>query len=129
MKNFEIQGILVKRFFYLCAFLLLGFALYRYFFGNEIIGSWFEKPYEYTTEYWVYLQPDKNSSKTYRLKGDIEKLHLGDEEGTGYFLTVVYWNNGNESYFYDCRLTTNKGDYCEDDNSKGFIIRLGEKFY
>jgi len=101
------------------------FAVAKHYFGNEIIGSWFEKPKEYITQYWVYLQPDSKSTKNYRVKGDIEKISLG-EDGWGYYLRTVYWNNGGSTSFDDCILEPN-GTSCTDISNNSYIVRLGEK--
>lgn len=102
------------------------FAVSRYYFGNKIIGSWFERPGEYTTQYWTYLEPDKNSTKNYRVRSDIEKISFG-EDGYGYFLRTVYWNNGGNSDFDDCQIESAKGQYCLDIEGTNYYVRLGEK--
>jgi hypothetical protein len=108
--------------------ILFVFAIVRYLFGNEVIDSWFQKPGEYTTQYWIYLEPDRKSSKNYRVKGDIDKVSLGDD-GYAYYLTTVYWPNGGRSYFSfdECQITSVKGDYCEDIEGRSYTVRLGEK--
>ena len=102
------------------------FAVARNHFGNEIIGNWFEKQREYTTQYWIYLEPDSSSTKNYRVKGDIEKISLG-EDGWGYYLRTVYWNNGGNSDFDDCQILSIKGDNCSNIEGKSYFVRLGEK--
>lgn len=107
---------------------LLVFGIIRSRFGNYKIGHWFEKRGAYTTQYWVYLEPDSKSTKNYRVKGDIRKELLGSEEGWGYYLETVYWNNGGTSYF-DCELESAEsisGTYCGNDEGKWYVVRLGE---
>lgn len=123
MEEQEIIGKIVK--FGFLIFII--FIITRHFFGNEIINSWFEKPKEYTTQYWVYLEPNPKSTKNYRVEGDIEKVSLG-EDGWGYYLRTVYWDNGGNIDFDDCQLISTKGDYCLDNNDNGYTVRLGEKF-
>jgi hypothetical protein len=107
---------------------LLIFGVARINFGNEILGSWFEKPEEYTTQYWVYLEPDSSSTKNYRVKGDIEKIKWGTIENTDeYYLRTVYWNNGGESDFVECQITNKAGDNCYTTEDKNYFVRLGEK--
>lgn len=93
--------------------------------GNKVIGNWFEKPGEWTTQYWVYLEPNNSSTKNYRVRGDIEKLSLG-EDGWGYYLRTVYWSNGGYTSFDECQLTTPKGDYCIDTDGTAYTVRLGD---
>lgn len=125
MKDESEENQLASKVVYLIFGGFILFAVARYYFGNEIIGSWFEKPGERTTKYWIYLEPDSSSTKNYRLRGDIEKVSLG-EDGWGYYLRTVYWNTGGNSDFDDCLLTSDKGDYCLDLQDRGYTVRLGE---
>lgn len=111
-------------------------------YGNEVIGSFFERS-DYTTQYWVYLQANITSTKNYRVKGDIERVSMddGSENGDGsyeggsddYYLRKVYWDNGGYTEFDDdCDLygaiSTPKGyATCFDNDSNNYQIRLGEK--
>jgi len=112
------------------------------FWGNEIIGSTFEKS-EYKTQYWVYLQSDNNpaapfttssTDSDYRVKGDIEH---NTSEDDSYLLDKVYWHDSSTSSFDYCNITLS-ALYREDtiagetkcttsDNKTSYIIRLGEK--
>jgi hypothetical protein len=109
-------------------------------YGNEVIGSFFERN-EYTTQYWIYLQPDSASTKNYRVKGDIERVSVDGEEnneggyypgGSIYYLRRVYWDNGGYFEFDDCDLygaisTPKSYVKCSDNDSNNYQIRLGEK--
>lgn len=106
-------------------------------YGNEQIGSFFEKS-EYTTQYWVYLQPENTAVKSYRVKGDIRRIEGSGGSGEGdygypatYRLERIYWDNGGYTYFDDCDITTattnGKGAHCRVDDNISYTIRLGEK--
>ena len=122
----EQQSQFIVKLVFLAFFMFGVFATTRYLFGNKIIGHWFEKPGEYTTQYWVYLEPSSSSTKNYRVKGEIEKLSLGEEEGWGYYLRTVDWNNGGNTDFDECQISEIKGDYCIDFDGNGYVVRLGE---
>lgn len=109
------------------------------YFGNEEIGSFFEKS-TYTTQYWVYLQPENTQVKNYRVKADIyHYIESADDEYNGggdfYLLEKVYWENGGFSIFEDCDLTeialnrNKKTNYvgCRDNDDNNYKIRLETK--
>lgn len=110
---------------------------------NTNIGSLLEKEY-YTEQYYVYVRPDKNSSKSYRLKADIVRGDYGYQsyddngeetfvtQGNGYFVQKVYWNNGGYLVFdhYECydsygaRVYPGKEAYCIDVKDEVYYITL-----
>ena len=82
---------------------LIGFyhIIMSTFFTNTQIGSFYEKS-EYSEKYYVYLTYNKNDVKFYKLPADIHSSidEYEDYDGTihsyrNYFLTKVYWPNGN----------------------------------
>lgn len=98
-------------------------------YGNEVIGSFFEKR-EYKTQYWVYLQPDNANTKNYRVKAEIERAQ--EDDLLRYYLNRVFWDNGGYSYFDNsCNfvdaVVKNGHAYCKANDNTGYTIRLGEK--
>lgn len=82
---------------------LIGFfhIIMSAFFTNTQIGSFYEKS-EYTEKYYINLTYNKNDVKFYKLPADIHSSidEYEDYDGTihsyrNYFLTKVYWPNGN----------------------------------
>lgn len=82
---------------------LIGFyhIIMSTFFTNTQIGSLYEKS-EYSEKYYVYLTYNKKDAKFYKLPADIHSSidEYEDYNGTiyyyrNYFLTKVYWPNGN----------------------------------
>lgn len=100
--------------------------------GNTSMGSPFAKS-NFTTQYWVYLQPDNAEAKNYRVKADISRV---DGE---YSLDKVYWPNGGSSTFDDCQLDSKDGEYSsyfscasderinEDSDYRRYKIRIDTK--
>ena len=101
-------------------------------YGYKEIGVRYERR-EYSTQYWVYLQPDNAETKNYRVKGDIERFAEsdGDLSYAVYALSRVYWEDGGYTEFDDCDITEatdkDKHAYCMDSEGKGYDVRLGEK--
>lgn len=98
------------------------------YWGNGIIGSFFEKD-NYTTQYWVYLQPNSDISKNYRIIGDINRDC--DSNNCDHSLMMVYWPNRGTSEFDDCDLQysikNNLQQRCTDNDGQNYEIKLGEK--
>ena len=101
----------------------IGWYLFTVFWGFKEIGRFGEKR-DYTTKYWVYLQPENAQSKNYRVKADIERA-IPD-----YFLRRVYWPNGGYSNFDDCLLDkeeyqANDSVYCKPEGEDtGYNIKI-----
>lgn len=102
-------------------------------FGSKTIGSFWAKS-NFDTQYWVYLEPDNAEAKNYRVKADISRID-GD-----YWLEKVYWPNGGNSNFEDCKLDDalqrNGSVDCSTDelinngdDYRNYTIRLGEKVW
>lgn len=107
------------------AWLVISIAAGKY--GTRTIGNYFERD-NYTTVYWVYMQPDGAEVKNYHVRGGIEKVN--SQDGASYYLRNVNWPNGGVTKFEDCDITdaTSKSGkaYCAIDDS-GYTIRLGDK--
>lgn len=108
-------------------------------YGDEIIGSYFEKS-QYKTKYYVNVFPDDNESKNYRLQADIH-VYSDTEEGetsedrfgqehtetytTKYIiLEKVFWPNGGYLDFDDCQLEIGDKVYCSDQDGRYWYIEL-----
>jgi len=74
------------------------------FWGYQEIGKFGEKR-NYTTQYWVYLQPESAGAKNYRVIADIKR------QIPNYYLLKVYWPNGGHSDFEDCNFIENDGEF------------------
>lgn len=137
-ENIKVRTDLVVKIVIIGVVLWIIMKLFIGYFGNNEIGSFFEKS-SYTAQYWVYLQPENTQSKNYRLKADIHHyVEPGDEDYSGgdrYVLEKVYWENGGHSDFDDCEISdsilskNDKNNYtnCLDNNHNYYKIRLDEK--
>jgi hypothetical protein len=101
------------------------------FWGQPIIGAYFEKNRPYDTRYYVNLFPENADSKNYRLVGDIT-VYDGNCYDTGdstecdpgtVSLNSVNWPNGGSSYFDDCALEKDKV-LCTDNEDRGWYVEF-----
>lgn len=108
-------------------------------YGDEILGSYFEKS-EYKTQYYVNVFPDDEGSKNYRLPADIH-VYTETEEGetsedrfgqehtetytTKYIIIdKVFWPNGGYLDFDDCQLEMGDKVLCSDQEGRDWYIEL-----
>lgn len=108
-------------------------------YGDEIIGSYFEKS-EYKTRYYVNVFSDDEGIKNYRLPADIY-VYSETEEGetsedrfgqehTGANITKyiiiekVFWPKGGYLYFEDCHLEIGDKVLCRDQEGRDWYIEL-----
>lgn len=108
-------------------------------YGDEILGSYFEKS-EYKTQYYVNVFPDDEGSKNYRLPADIH-VYSETEEGetsedrfgqehtesytTKYIIVdKVFWPNGGYLDFDDCQLEIGDKVLCSDQEGRDWYIEL-----
>lgn len=139
-ENIKLKTIWVAKIVVFSIILWIVVQLFIGHFGNEEIGSFFEKS-TYTTQYWIYLQPENTQLKNYRVKGDVYHYiePANDDYGGGdiYLLEKVYWDNGGFSIFDDCDLTkitfdkSKKVNYvgCRDHKDNYYKIRIDTKVY
>ncbi len=108
-------------------------------YGNEIIGSYFEKS-EYKTQYYVNVFPDDEESKNCRLpatihvyseteEGEPSEDSMGIEHTKTYitkYITVdqVFWPNGGYLHFDDCQLELGDKVLCSDQEGRSWYIEL-----
>lgn len=100
-------------------------------FGNEQIGSFFEKD-NYETKYYINLFTEKKLSKNYRLIADIEKntecIKLGRDESECnriYYVRKIYWENGGYFTFdsNECLIESEEKFLCyPDQQEEGIYI-------
>lgn len=117
----------------------LGKNSYIRSYGDEIIGSYFEK-IDYRTKYYVNIFPDDESSKNYRLSAEIH-VYSEEEEGeptedsygiehsntyTTKYITLekVFWPNEGYLNFNDCQLEIGEKVQCKDQNGMSWNIEL-----
>jgi hypothetical protein len=108
-------------------------------YGDEILGSYFEK-FEYRTQYYVNVFPDGEESKNYRLPAEIH-VYSEEEEGeptedaygiehsNAYtikyiVLDKVFWSNEGYLEFNDCQLEVGKKVQCNDQDGESWTIEL-----
>lgn len=103
-------------------------------YGDEILGSYFEKS-EYRTKYYVNIFPDRESGENFRLPADIHVYsdEQGEETGENYVSTYttkyivvekVYLPEGGYLDFEDCQIEINDKVLCTDQNKKKWYIEL-----
>lgn len=92
--------------------------------GSTQIGNIFESE-KYNEQYYVYLYPDKNGTKNYKVKADIYK------NGRDYYLETAYFNNGGyitfDNYGYDDSLEVGEKIRVRDDEDKVWYIELSKQ--
>lgn len=135
----------------LAIIILFHFGKYTYccYYGEEIIGSYFEKP-AYRTKYYVNVFPDDKNSKNYRLPADIYVFTKREESSTSgsidedgivtpsvkfnkkRILEKVYWPNGGYLDFKDCLIEDREPgiggkNLCTDNHGRKWYIELTEE--
>lgn len=121
----------------------LGYCMYNWSkgtysrqYGDEIIGSFWEKP-NYKAKYLVKLH-QQDGDQVYTLPAQLHVFSetYEDDYGDGYqswteryiMVESVYFNNGGYLTFDACNLNEGGKVYCIDQNSNGWYIELtGEK--
>jgi hypothetical protein len=112
-NKLDLSGILVILFISIACLSLVRLGI-SHFWGIKEIGSFFEAPRPYTTQYYVYLFSERNSVKNYRLPADlnIDNDCENDGETSTCFdlvsLEKAYFPNGGYLYFNDCILDMKK---------------------
>lgn len=108
-------------------------------YGDEILGSYFEK-FEYRTQYYVNVFPDAEGSKNYRLPAEIH-VYSEEEEGEPtedaygiehsnkytikyIILEKVLWPNEDYLEFNDCQLEVGKKVQCNDQDGVSWTVEL-----
>lgn len=108
-------------------------------YGDEIIGSYFEKS-EYNTQYYVNVFPDDEGSKNYRLpaeihvyseteEGETSEDRFGQEHTETYttkyiIIEKAFWPNGGYLDFDDCQLEIGDKVLCSDQEGRDWYIEL-----
>jgi len=108
-------------------------------YGDEILGSYFEKP-EYKTQYYVNVFPDDKGIKNYRLQafihvyseteeGETSEDRFGQELTESYttkyiIVDKVFWPNGGYLDFDDCQLEIGDKVLCSDQEGRDWYIEL-----
>jgi hypothetical protein len=108
-------------------------------YGDEILGSYFEKS-EYKTQYYVNVFPDDEDSKNYRLPADIHVYseteegetsedRFGQEHTETYtnkyiILDKAFWPNGGYLDFHDCQVEIGDKVLCSDQDGRNWYIEL-----
>jgi preprotein translocase subunit SecE len=116
---FKLNGL--KQLIAITVIVLSLIPIYKYFYGNEVIGSFLEKTKPYEVQYYVNLFEDTKVTKNYRLKADITVQDRNIE------LEKVYWPNGGYLTFYtneNDSLEFNKKIYCVDSKGTIYYIEL-----
>lgn len=141
-KNF-ISSIIIGHILVIYLLFICGKNTYIRNYGDEIIGSYFEKT-EYRTQYYINAFSDDKSSKNYRLPATIHVYSETEEEdeiGEGFFvqdfsrsytskyiiLETIYWPNGGSLDFDECRLKIGEKVSCTDDVGKEWYIELTDQ--
>lgn len=108
-------------------------------YGNEVIGSYFEKP-NYRTKYYVNVFQKKDNDKNYRLPALIH-VFLDteyDNNNDNYFgidqeqsstskniaLEEIILPNGDKKHFSECQLEMWDKVYCTDQDNQGWYLEL-----
>lgn len=105
------------------------------FYRNTQIGSIYEKS-EYSEKYYVYLSYSKDSVKLYKLPADItscleEYVDSSDNlaHTRQYYISNVYWPNGNILDFDYQEITPNKkSHFCDREGNNYYIELTTEKY-
>lgn len=134
-----VLNIILGHIFLIYAFFSWGKNSYIRNFGDEIIGSYFEKS-EYTTKYYVNVFENEDRAKNYRLPAeihiyietdseDVEDDRFGYSSSRSYsekhiVLKKIFWPNGGFSYFDDCDLELEHKILCTDQNDNELYIEL-----
>lgn len=116
-----------------------GKSSYSRTYGDEVLGSFFEKS-EYKTKYYINIFTDEDGGKNYRLPADIHVFsetedgepfedRYGQEYSNTYIekyviLKRVLWPNGGYLYFEDCQLKLGDKVLCSDQDGRDWFIEL-----
>jgi hypothetical protein len=110
-------------------------------YGDEIIGSYFEKD-EYHTQYYVNLFEVNTPDKKHKLPAKIHVYSETEEdsyedkigiERTAFLtskyidLKKIYWPDGNISTFDNCHVEMGKEEYCTDEDKVQWSIVLTDE--
>lgn len=90
----------------------------KFYLGNEVPGSFWERGADYQTEAYVQVFTDTSSSRNYQLKADISK------ENGNYILQTVHWRNSGTSVFDDCFVKLEEKVSCMDESERTYYIQL-----
>lgn len=144
------EGILARTFVngVIIGHLVFGYFLFNWSkntyvrsYGNEIIGSFWEKP-NYRTKYLLKVSESSDFSNAYTLQANVRVSTILEESnypqedvfGNEYFesysnkyiiIEKVYWPNGGFLEFEDCNLQ--ESDYCRDKDGKYWHLKIDKK--
>lgn len=110
-------------------------------YGNEIIGSFWEKP-DYRTKYLLKVSESSDFSNSFTLQAQVHVSTIREESnnsqedafGNEYFETYsnkyiilekIFWPKGGFLEFDDCDLQ--ETDYCRDKNGRYWYIKIEKK--
>ncbi|MBX2896348.1 MAG: hypothetical protein KF763_12945 [Cyclobacteriaceae bacterium] len=110
-------------------------------YGNEIIGSYWEKP-DYRTKYLVKMSKSEDFSRAYTLPAQVHVYTIVEESdypqedayGNEYYdsyrhkyiiIEKVFWPNGGFLEFQDCDLE--ESDYCHDSHGRYWYLKIDKK--
>lgn len=128
--------------------LVFGYLLYNWSkntfvrnYGNEIIGSFWEKP-DYRTKYIVKVSESRDFTNAYTLHAQVHVSTVLEESdypqedayGNEYFesysrkyiiIEKIFWPNGGVSVFDFCDIE--ESNYCVDQNDNWWYIKIDKK--
>jgi hypothetical protein len=111
---------------------IVGWWLLHVFFATTIPGNWLEKG-DYEAKVYVNLFPDDDSTKNYRLVGDIERSSDCDSDGessscySSYYLHKITFPDEGHIAFDDCTIELHKKNYCQDDDGTDWDVELTDQ--
>lgn len=136
-----INGVIIGHLFF--GYLLYNWSKNTYVrnFGNEIIGSYWEKP-DYRTKYLVEVSESPDFANAYTIQAQVHVSTVREESdypqedayGNEYFesynrkyifIEKVFWPNGGVSVFDSCDIEDDNS--CVDQNDNWWYIRIHEK--
>ncbi len=105
------------------------FFFVQYFWGVEKVDHFFEKGRDYKLAGYVSLFEQRDSSKNYRVKADLERITKDYGEDGSESVTLLhraYFPNGGSISFeqFECEIELVRTSYCRDDSLKDWYIEL-----
>ena len=131
-----IKYILIGLAFFTYCIFIWNNSIYIELYGNEIIGSFFEKS-EYRTQYYVNLHRNQYTNNPYRLVADIyvhtietgwDYDFVNDDARTTYAKVIelekIYFPNGGYLHFEETYIEIKKKNRVSDQNMQNWYVEL-----
>ncbi|MGK2849105.1 MAG: hypothetical protein ACSLEX_03505 [Minisyncoccota bacterium] len=111
--------------FYIFIIGVIGFLLISHIWGKKDPEALFEAttPYKADSRYFIYLFPDSNSPKNYRLSADI--LIGEGPDRNDIQVEDIYLEDGRGIYF-GCAVQLKTENFCKDQDGKEWMIVLSD---